>query len=349
MRILFLCDFARPFSAAEYRGAGVGGTEAAVVLMAEALAAAGHEVSVAVAGGGDAVERGVRWLPLTSARLAHADAAVLVKRWTDAAERVAAPRRVFFATDVHVADSGSVLRALHWAGQVLLMSEYQRACLERALPGLGGRPATVVGLPVDVAACAAPSGEREPVLLYCSVPDRGLHHLARVFPAVRRQVPGARLVITSDFTLWGAPAARPRYLPYFRGIEGVDYRGRVDRAELLALQASARVLAYPCTFPEGFCLAAAECMAAGCVPVTSDAFALPETVGAGGVLVGGRPGGWLYRRRFAAALVRLLRDGGEWARRSRAVRADALARFDPAAHAARLLRVVAAAPSPVAG
>jgi glycosyltransferase involved in cell wall biosynthesis len=83
------------------------------------------------------------------------------------------------------------------------------------------------------------------------------------------------------------------------------------------------VLAYPCTFPEGFCIAAAECMAAGAVPVTTNAFALTTTVGNAGVLVNGRPRSWFYRRRFVNAAVALLTNDGQWLERSRACRTHA--------------------------
>ncbi len=79
-------------------------------------------------------------------------------------------------------------------------------------------------------------------------------------------------------------------------------------------QLRARVLAYPCTFPEGFCIAAAECMAAGAVPVTTNAFALTTTVGRAGVLIDGRPRSWFYRRRFVNAAVALLGDDQHWLR-----------------------------------
>ena len=39
--------------------------------------------------------------------------------------------------------------------------------------------------------------------VYCSMPDRGLYYLKDVFPAIRRRVADATLVITSDFTFWG--------------------------------------------------------------------------------------------------------------------------------------------------
>ena len=85
------------------------------------------------------------------------------------------------------------------------------------------------------------------------------------------------------------------------------------------------MLAYPCIFPEGFCIAAAECMAAGAVPLTTNAFALSTTVGDAGVLIDGRPRSWFYRRRFVNAAVALLTDDRDWLERSHACRARAKA------------------------
>ena len=110
---------------------------------------------------------------------------------------------------------------------------------------------------------------------------------------------------------------------FFDGQPGVEYLGHVDRSTLIAQQLRARVLAYPCTFEEGFCIAAAECMAAGAVPVTTDGFALTTTVGHAGILVDGRPRSWFYRRKFVKAAVRLLTDDEYWRGRSLACRLHA--------------------------
>jgi glycosyltransferase involved in cell wall biosynthesis len=136
-------------------------------------------------------------------------------------------------------------------------------------------------------------------------------------------VKSATLVITSDFTLWGRAAAQAAFMRFFANQSGVQYLGHVDRRRLVTEQLRARVLAYPCTFEEGFCIAAAECMAAGAVPVTTNAFALTTTVGDAGVLIDGRPRSWFYRRRFVNAVVKLLTDDAEWQARSAACRARA--------------------------
>ena len=121
----------------------------------------------------------------------------------------------------------------------------------------------------------------------------------------------------------------------FGHISGVQYRGHVSRQELVALQRSAKVLAFPCTFPEGFCIAAAEAMAAGAVPVCSGDFALTTTVGRSGVLIPGHPRGgrWRYLRRliymnrFVNEVVRLLTDLPHWKRKASHRRRAAVERF----------------------
>src|SRR4029079_9920660 len=158
--------------------------------------------------------------------------------------------------------------------------------------------------------------DRGPILLYCSVPDRGLYYLKDLFPAIRRRIKDAVLVITSDFSLWGRVPAKEAFTKFFERQPGVEYLGHVDRARLIAEQRRARVMAYPCVFEGGFCIVAAQCMAAGAVPVTTNAFALTSTVGDAGILVDGRPRSWFYRRKFVKAAVRLLTDDEHWRERS---------------------------------
>jgi len=58
------------------------------------------------------------------------------------------------------------------------------------------------------------------------------------------------------------------------------------------------------------------------------------------VLIPGKPRGWLYRRRFVSAVVRLLRDDAEWLHKSRACRAAARERFSPSAIVDRMLETL---------
>ena len=66
--------------------------------------------------------------------------------------------------------------------------------------------------------------------------------------------------------------------------QGVVYKGRVDRSELVRLVQSATVFAYPSLY-EGFGLPPAEAMACGVPTVVSNCSSLPEIVGDSGIQV----------------------------------------------------------------
>jgi glycosyltransferase involved in cell wall biosynthesis len=333
--ILFICDFDPGFSGSKHHTTGVGGTEAMVVVLSEALVARG--VNVTVATRLDREEcNGVRYQPVGTARPREADVTVLVKQWSRTAPAAGAVR-VFLATDVHLPDPYMIARCLEWSTTSFALSPFMRTRLQEVTSA----PAmAILSPPIALDDYISLADERQPVLLYCSVPDRGLYYLKDLFPAIRRRVANATLVITSDFSLWGRAAAKGAFLRFFERQPGVEYLGHVDRARLVAEQCRARVLAYPCTFEEGFCIAAAECMAAGTVPVTTNAFALTTTVGDAGVLIEGRPRSWLYRRRFVKAVTALLSDHDQWRARSRACRARAQG-YGSATIAERFLSAVA--------
>lgn len=333
--VQFLCDFDPGFTGSAYHNAGVGGTEALVVLLAEELTRQGRRVVVSTRVPSVTLDQGVRYEPIVQAGR-RAGIVVLVKQWSSAAGDGGATR-VFLATDVHVPDPDAIVRCRRWAHHVCALSDFQRAQIERAT---GRGTISVVGAPVGLDDYREAPARRDNVLLYCSVPDRGLYYLKDIFPRIHRHVPSARLVITSDFSLWAKPSAKHAFERFFEGQQGIEYLGHIPRPALVQQQARAKVMVYPCNFPEGFCLAAAECMAAGAVPVTTRAFALRTTVGEHGVLIAGHPGGWLYQRAFARAVTRLLEDETEWRARSQACRQHVRRRYHPSQVAARLMALM---------
>jgi hypothetical protein len=336
--VIFICDFPPGFTGAKHQGEGVGGTEALVVVLAETLTLRGIGVTVAARVADASSFRGVSYIPVGSARPHEAGVTVLVKRWSEAAAG-AGPRRFFLATDVHVPDPAELARNIAWSNMCAALSPFMRSSL---IAVVAAPMMHVLPPPLRLADYPNPSDQRGQVLVYCSVPDRGLYYLKDLFPAIRRRVPDATLAITSDFTLWGKAAAKEAFMRFFEGQPGVEYLGHVDRSTLIAQQRRARVLAYPCTFEEGFCIAAAECMAAGAVPVTTNAFALTTTVGNAGVLIDGRPRSWFYRRGFVKAAVRLLTDDAYWRKRSLACQ-DHARSWDAPAVADQFLALVARA------
>jgi glycosyltransferase involved in cell wall biosynthesis len=281
-------------------------------------------------------DEGVRYVPLLALGPESFDIVVLWKHWCE----VAAGRpgtKVFAWTDAYLSDTAALARCRAWADVTVTLSDFQRRRLAAATRG---GPVRSIDAPIEVADYADVPPKPERLLLYCSVPDRGLYYLKDLFPRIRRSVPGARLAITSDFSLWGAQPAKDAFLKFFAGQDGIDYVGHVSRPDLVAWQRRARVMAYPCRFEEGFCLAAAECMAAGAVPVTTRRYALVTTVGDGGVLIGGHPRGWLYRRRFVRACVELLTDDAAWEAVASRGRSRALRDYAPGRVLDRLIEAV---------
>ena len=340
-RVLFICDLGPPFTGHQFRTTGVGGTESCVVLLAEEFAARGASVVVANRVPAAAVERAVRYVPLDAIGTGPFDLIVLWKRWSDVAAGLDG-RKVFLWTDAHITEEANLSRCRQWADLTCTLSEFTRGRLAAAT---GEERLLAVGAPIETGDYAAAPVKTERWLLYCSVPDRGLYYLKDLFPRIRRQVPDARLAITSDFTLWGKEPAKAAFLRFFEGSDGVEYLGHVSRTELVAWQHRARVMAFPCNFEEGFCLAAAECMAAGAVPVTTGRYALVQTVGDGGVLIGGHPRSWLYGRRFVRACVKLLTDDARWQEYMDRGRSRALREYAPGQVLDRMLQALEASPS----
>jgi len=68
--------------------------------------------------------------------------------------------------------------------------------------------------------------------IWCSVPGRGLDRLAQLWPSLVDRIPDIKLIITSDYTLWGGAANDHQHRIKFMGQKNVDYRGAIPRPEL---------------------------------------------------------------------------------------------------------------------
>jgi len=122
-------------------------------------------------------------------------------------------------------------------------------------------------------------------------PRKGRDLLLSAWPAVRSEVPDARLVIV------GGGESRP--------VEGVEYLGRVSEAEKRSVLAGSGVFCAPNRGGESFGITVAEGMAAGCAVVASDLPAFGDVLGGTGLVFrNGDPHG------LAGALKAVLADPG---------------------------------------
>jgi len=161
-----------------------------------------------------------------------------------------------------------------------------------------------------------------PVLAYTSTPFRGLDVLLESFPAIRAAIPEATLRVYSSMTVYGANAGDAAYAALYercRETPGVEYIGAVDQARLARDMSGVAALAYPSTFSETFCIAAAEAMSTGALLLTTKYGALPELYGAFALMIDRDPDPQKLARAYSAHVIDAL---------------DA-ARRDPAGAAAR--------------
>lgn len=122
-------------------------------------------------------------------------------------------------------------------------------------------------------------------VLYTSAPNRGLELLLALWPKVREQVPDAELYWAYGWqTFDKMQESNPQAAKYKERItqmlkqDGVHDLGRIGHEELAELMLSGDVWAYPTEFEEIFCITAIKMQAAGCVPVCTDVAALDEVV-----------------------------------------------------------------------
>lgn len=154
-------------------------------------------------------------------------------------------------------------------------------------------------------------------LIYASCPSRGLAVLLEDWPRIKAEVPEAVLEVYYGFqphyfnTMRHIPGYKAAYDKVMRLLkqEGVEYYGMVGQAELAKAFSRAAIWAYPCTFYEISCITAMQAQAAGAIPVCSGFAALTETVKYGKVIGGVKATGDEYdvREKIFEAIVDLLK------------------------------------------
>ncbi|MBJ7416584.1 MAG: glycosyltransferase, partial [Niveispirillum sp.] len=149
-----------------------------------------------------------------------------------------------------------------------------------------------------------------PVLAYTSTPFRGLDVLLASMPLIRAAIPGTRLKVFSSLEPYQVPLERDPYAALYeqcRATEGVEYGGSLSQPSLAAALRDVTALAYPNRYAETSCISVMEAMAAGCLVVSSQLGALPETAAGFARLIPVPPDPAQHAARFADAMVAELR------------------------------------------
>jgi glycosyltransferase involved in cell wall biosynthesis len=148
-----------------------------------------------------------------------------------------------------------------------------------------------------------------PIIAYTSTPFRGLDLLLEIFPHLRQAIPGLILKVFSSLQVYQLAGLEDPYSWLYekcRQTPGVAYIGSLPQAQLSQELRSITLLAYPNHFAETSCISVLEAMASGCLVVTSDLGALPETTEGFGRLVPVGDDWSTYQQRFIQEVQTLL-------------------------------------------
>lgn len=305
-RIVFFAPGMYPFNEDDYFGKGVGGAEASLILMAKAMAKKGYIVDIYNDTEVEGSFNGVNYNNIKSFDYDdYSDVFVVFRNSMVGLDNVNAGIKLFWTCDQHTTNDWS-LEILPYIDKTIAISEYHKDFLTENT-ALASKPIEVIDLGINADDYKDPVKKIPGKMIFCSVPRRGLKHLVELFPLIKKQVPEANLVITSDYTLWGAEPENEEFIEYFRRIGGVTFLGKIPRSELVKHQKESVVMAYPCDYDENFCISALECIAAGAVPVTTSIGAMSTTVADHGVVITGDPGTISYTEKFVEAVVEILK------------------------------------------
>lgn len=264
----------------------IGGAETSLVHISRGLAAQGHNVTVfhqvAEPGGYD----GVRWR--LSAEYNPRDCYDALILWDDSEPCRAQPcaHAVIMSCRCNTQPHLQPDYQIDWA---VMLSEWHRKTLCQQHPNLTLEKSSVIGNGVDLKRYREDIEAVPRRIIYCASPDRGLHHLLRVWPRVRERIPDAELHLYYSFggferVKWqmNEYAATWWYVKTHIEQPGVYNHGAVGKRVLAREQMKASLMVYPSDlFVDGetFANSVLECMAAGVPCLISDATCLPEVHG----------------------------------------------------------------------
>ncbi|MGB0682279.1 MAG: glycosyltransferase family 4 protein [Magnetovibrionaceae bacterium] len=165
---------------------------------------------------------------------------------------------------------------------------------------------------------AKPNPSEEIVLAFTSSPYKGLEPALALFKALKPAIPKAVLRIYSGFDHYPpdnvfrkSPDQWESLYRACRDTEGVEMVGVIPQGDLARALKASHIYFYPNVAREGFGIAVAEAMAAGCHVITSNLGALPQVVGGFGDCVafeGGQLPAGSFLRATTGAIARLIQD-----------------------------------------
>jgi glycosyltransferase involved in cell wall biosynthesis len=316
MKIVFLPISCCPFHGKTLEERPLGGIETAVIRLAEALKAAGHEVYV-VTQIESPPPSGPLYLSLKKAlEIQGIDILIVIRGLLGLIPPFNCKQRYFWTGDsydnAHTFGLGDP-RIIKRLDGLLAVSDWHAETLCRA-SGFPKAKTYVLRNGVYLEDFAGEEKRQRKRLIYSSNPCRGLIHLEEIYLEIKRRHADAELAVFSSDAIYGAhwpPLQQSKEEDLFarlRSLPSCTVVGSIKQNLLAREFMKSAILAYPSHFEESSCITAMEAQSGGCVPVTTALAALPEAVQDAGILIEGKAGTKEYRDQFVEACDRLLSD-----------------------------------------
>lgn len=281
MKILFLSLSGLIFDVSTPEREPLGGTESSFCYLARALARIGHDVTLSARNVSTTEILGVKHTP----EVVLADYDILI---TNAPIQIApGKKKPYYILWNHLAHFDEALRALTWPDVrlgidcIVSVSDWQNKKTEiqfgkfkrSVVIGNGLTPAfeNMFKSPQELLS------KKYDLAAYTSTPFRGLHLMPSVWSQIRSPT---KLAVYSSMKVYQTPDAYESIYSELKQTKQVDYIGSVNQTNLATGLKYASYWPYLNIFPETFCIAALEALAAGCHILTTDRGALKSTCGA---------------------------------------------------------------------
>ncbi len=308
-----------PFDGGTLDKQALGGSETALVQAALALARRGHKVTVFNNCTNPGVFDGVEYLPVRQFVVRAAatvyDVFIVSRLFGFFSVPFQADLKVLWNHDT--LDRPDALRAvLDRIDLAFVLSEFHKNNYLTRVPSLGERIfVTRNGLDINLIDRLTESATKDPnKIIYASRPERGLKVLLEsIWPRLKHVHPDLRLYLcgyeVGRRDLDSKTLEMYDYLDdLIRQSEDVVPLGALPKEAYYRHLGESSMMLYPSTFPEISCIAALEAQACRTPILTTDGFALSETVQTSAFKIPGKPGTPGYDEAFVNRAAELLED-----------------------------------------
>lgn len=271
---------------------GLGGSETAVIKLAESFAKDRRRPIVYNPIDSPGYYNGVCYRPVEHFRPEISSDLYIAWRHPEAADMAINTQHL--ALWLHDTDCGDRLTPERERrfNSIVVLTEWHKAHVLKTYPFINADKVHVIGNGVDPSRFAGDVQRDPKKVIYSSSPDRGLDIvLEHIWPKVIEQVPDATLHVYYGWDSFSKAAVIPGYEfmqnfkthldQLFLQSKNVVQHGRIPQDLLAKEMQEASIWLYPTYFSETYCITAVEAQLAGALPITNRIAGLEETVQSG--------------------------------------------------------------------